>query len=80
MWKVVYIAPNVRIAEQMREQLAAEGLLVAQRALQGDDNPNSSVEIMVPQSEAEEAHELISCMLCEVNRVRRRVKLRERKQ
>lgn len=60
MWTVVYIAPNKPMAETYKNILSGEGLLVQLRPIgtpqQGDAG---SVEILVPESEAEEAHEII---------------------
>ncbi len=60
MWTVVYIAPNKTTAENYKNVLQLEGLLVQLRPIgtsnQGDAG---SVEILVPESEAEEAHEII---------------------
>jgi hypothetical protein len=61
MWTVVYIAPNRATAEMLKNYLTAEGLLVMLRSVGvphlGD---SSSVEILVPESEVEEAHEVLS--------------------
>lgn len=61
MWTVVYISPNRIMAEQIKTILTNEGLLVMLRNLGvphlGD---SSSVEILVPESEAEEANEIIN--------------------
>ncbi|MFZ5943211.1 MAG: glutamate decarboxylase [Bacillota bacterium] len=61
MWTVVYIAPNRIIAEQLKQILVAEGVLVNLRSSGvphlGD---SGSVEILVPESEIEEAHEILS--------------------
>ena len=61
MWTVVYIAPNRIIAEQIKGVLSAEGLLVNLRFSGiphlGD---SGSVEVLVPESEVEEAHEILS--------------------
>mgnify|MGYP001028129756 FL=1 len=61
MWTVIYIAPNKPTAEMMKELLGNEGLLVTLRVLgvphMGD---SANVEVLVPESEAEEAHELIA--------------------
>lgn len=61
MWTVVYIAPNKPTAEMIKELLENEGLLVNLRTLgvphMGD---SANVEVLVPESEAEEAHELIA--------------------
>ncbi|NLK51314.1 MAG: glutamate decarboxylase [Syntrophomonadaceae bacterium] len=64
MWTVVYIAPNRGAAENLKKVLAAEGLLVQLRPVglpqSGDTN---SVEILVPESEVEEAHEILAAAL-----------------
>lgn len=61
MWTVVYIAPNGVIAEQLKSILTNEGLLVMLRAIGVPHLGNSaSVEILVPESEAEEANEIIN--------------------
>ena len=61
MWTVVYIAPNRATAEMLKNYLTAEGLLVMLRPVGvphlGD---SGSVEILVPESEVEEAHEVLS--------------------
>lgn len=61
MWTVVYIAPNRATAEMLKSYLATEGLLVMLRSVGvphlGD---SGSVEILVPESEVEEAHEVLS--------------------
>jgi len=61
VWTVVYIAPNRAIAEMLKEILTSEGLLVMLRSTGiphfGD---GGAVEILVPESEAEEAYEILS--------------------
>lgn len=61
MWTVVYIAPNRATAEMLKEILTSEGLLVMLRSTGiphfGD---GGAVEILVPESEAEEAYEILS--------------------
>lgn len=61
MWTVIYIAPNMKIAEKLKEVLAAEGILVNLKEI-GSVRPgkSGSVELLVSQSEAEEAHEILS--------------------
>ncbi|KUO49015.1 MAG: glutamate decarboxylase [Desulfitibacter sp. BRH_c19] len=64
MWTVVYIAQNKTRAEKLKDALIAEGLLVNLRGLGNDsDNVSKAVEILVPESEAEEAHEIINNIL-----------------
>jgi len=64
VWTVVYISPNKAAAEQLKTLLYEEGLLVMLRPVgiphYGDSGP---VEILVPESEAEEAHEIINSKL-----------------
>ncbi len=62
MFKVIYIAPNMRLAERIIKALTEEGLMATKRFLQG--NESGPVEILVPQSEAAEAHEVLSNVLC----------------
>jgi hypothetical protein len=61
MWTVVYIAPNRAVAEMLKNLLEAEGILVMIRAIgiphMGD---SASMEILVPESEAEEAIEILN--------------------
>lgn len=61
MWTVVYIAPNRPTAEMLKEMLTKEGLLVMLRSVGvphlGD---SGAVEILVPEGEAEEAHEILT--------------------
>ena len=65
MWKVIYIAPNLKIADRILECLTEEGLMVTKRVLQSvGDEGNGPVEILAPQSEAAEAHEILSRLLC----------------
>lgn len=60
MWTVVYISSNQKEAEVIRKLLNEEGLLVKLRGI-GLPNPVShSVEILVPESEVDEAMEIIN--------------------
>ena len=64
MWTVVYISPNRPMAEMLKEVLTNEGLLVMLRSAGvphlGD---SGSVEILVPESEVEEAHEILTATI-----------------
>ncbi|HWI55008.1 MAG TPA: glutamate decarboxylase [Desulfobacteria bacterium] len=61
MWTVVYIAPSKSAAETLQKVLSGEGLLVQLRNIGlphvGD---SSAVEILVPESEVDEAMEILS--------------------
>lgn len=64
MWTVVYIMSNRSFAEQVKEALINEGLLAMLRATDVPNNyHNSPVEILVLESEAEEASQVISKFL-----------------
>lgn len=61
MWTVVYIAPNGREAEKLKEKITKEGLLVKLRNIGlPNSTDNGSVEILVPESELDEALEIIN--------------------
>ena len=61
MWTVIYIAPNKLMAEKYKKILTDEGMLVQLRPIGSAHlGEHASVEILVPESEAEEAHEIIT--------------------
>lgn len=61
MWTVVYIAPNRKQAERLQQALMQEGFLVKLRNIGlPNGNDNGSVEILVPESEVDEALEIIN--------------------
>lgn len=61
MWTVVYIAPSLREAENMEKLLSTEGFLVKLRTIGlPQTNDTCSVEILVPESEVDEALEIIN--------------------
>lgn len=61
MWKVVYIARNRILAEQIKSLLEMEGVMVMLKPIGvphlGD---SGAVEILVVESEAEDAAEILS--------------------
>lgn len=61
MWTVVYIAPNKKIADSLKELLTREGMLVQLRSI-GLPNMGDSgaVEVLVPESEVDEAMEILN--------------------
>lgn len=60
MLTVVYIAPNRPVAEMLRETLQAEGIIAVLRPVGVPHlGEAANVEILVPESEAEEATEII---------------------
>lgn len=61
MWTVVYIAPNRPVAEMLRDVLEAEGIMASLRPIGVPHmGEAASVEILVPESEIEEATEIIN--------------------
>ncbi len=61
MWTVVYIAPNALVAEQLKDKLSKEGLLVTLRVVGSVSLEEAkAVEVLVPETEAEEASEIIN--------------------
>lgn len=60
MWTVIYIATNRIQAEKMKDLLCAEGILANTRATAGATiNGDGAYEILVLESEANEANEII---------------------
>ncbi len=61
MWTVVYIAPNRVVADMLKELLNNESFVVMLRPMGAPHlGAAGSVEILVPDSEAEEALEIIT--------------------
>lgn len=61
MWTVVYIAPNRPVAEMLREVLQIEGVMTMLRPIGAPHlGESASVEILVPESEIEEATEILT--------------------
>ncbi len=60
MWTVVYMAQNKDIAVKLEQCLNDQGILVKQCPVsRKKDSDNSYFEILVPESEVEEAHSVI---------------------
>lgn len=63
MWTVIYIVPHKNEAEKIRELLLLEGFLVKIKFfVMSETQESGPVEILVPESEAEEAMEIINNM------------------
>lgn len=61
MLTVVHIAPNREVAEGLKARLEEEGLLVVVRAVVATaTGGRCSYELLVPQTEAEEALEILN--------------------
>lgn len=64
MWTVIYIAPSRNSAESLKDALSREGILVSLRATGlSSQSGGSHFELMVPQGEAREAHEILNATL-----------------
>lgn len=60
MWTVVYMAQSKDIATRMQELLTKEGILVKLRPIsKNHENNDNYYEVLVPESEVEEAHSVI---------------------
>lgn len=59
MWTVIYIASDQENAARLKDMLEKNGILVRLRSLSRLSPGDKAVEILVPQSEAQEAFEII---------------------
>lgn len=60
MWTVVYMAKNKKIADKVSEMMSAEGVLVKlQPVSKNTGDEDSYYEILVLESEVEEAHNIL---------------------
>jgi hypothetical protein len=59
MWTVVYIASNRTQAERLKNILIEEGILAQIRAVGMSNTGEGMHELLVPESEAEEAHSIL---------------------
>lgn len=58
-WTVIYIAPSKAQAEHVKGILTRAGILVSLRQ-SGVPSTRTHIEVMVPEGEAEEAHEILN--------------------
>ncbi len=63
IWTVIYIAPNRVTAEMLKEALGKEGFLVQLRTSGLPTGDLTPVEVLVPASEANDAHEILTGVL-----------------
>ena len=60
MWTVVYMAQSKEIATALQVLLTNEGILVKLRPIsKNHENNDNYFEVLVPESEIEEAHSVI---------------------
>jgi capsular polysaccharide biosynthesis protein len=69
LWTVVYIAPSKSRAQKLKNALSKEGLLVSLRGISSNPKSTKAVEVSVPESEVEEAQEIINNILSELDGV-----------
>ena len=61
MWKVIYIAKDISLAQNLEKILKEKGIVTILNQLEvGKDELNGNVEILVPKCETQEAVDLIS--------------------
>lgn len=61
MWTVIYLAPDKEKAEEIKQHLQEEGFLVMLRSAGTQEvDELSTVEVLVPETEAQEAQDLIT--------------------
>lgn len=61
MWTVLYIAPSMSMANRLKELMETEGILVRLRPVGLTLNEHTSnIEVLVPESELEEAQEVLT--------------------
>ena len=58
MWTVVYISQNEDVAKEIKQLLEDSQILVMMRSV-GDEEEQKSFEILVPETEVEQAHTII---------------------
>jgi len=60
MWTVVYMAQSKEVADKLNSILSSEGILVKLRPVsKTQDSGDNYFEVLVPESEVEEAHNII---------------------
>lgn len=61
MWTVVYLAGHQEIAEEIKKFLQSEGFLVMLRSTGAPQlSEEAVIEVLVPESEAEDAQEVLA--------------------
>ncbi len=58
MWTVVYISQNEDVAKEIKHLLENSQILVMMRSV-GEEEEQKSFEILVPETEVEQAHTII---------------------
>ncbi len=58
MWTIVYISQNMETVKEIKELLEASEILVMMRTV-SEEEGQGSFEILVPETEVEQAHNII---------------------
>ncbi|MGI6485137.1 MAG: hypothetical protein GX759_07000 [Thermoanaerobacterales bacterium] len=59
MWTVIYMATDKKTAAKVENAIKSEGFLVKMREIMKSKRHGSCIEILVPESEAQEAQRVI---------------------
>jgi hypothetical protein len=59
MWTVVYMAQNKESVSYLAELLENQGILVKIRATNQEAGEDSCFEVLVPESEVDQAHDIL---------------------
>ncbi len=63
MWTVVYMAQSQELVKELQQVLEDEGLLVmirpVNKSTENENTKDAYYEVLVPESEVEEAHSII---------------------
>jgi hypothetical protein len=65
MWTVIYIAPNEKTADRIKDKLTEEGFLVK---LRQTNMVKQQFEILVPETELDEVQEVLKDILHSTHR------------
>jgi len=59
MWTVIYMATDVKTARRVEEAIKKEGFLVRTRQILNSKRHGCCIEVVVPESEAQDASRVI---------------------
>ena len=65
MWTVVYMAMNQETALRVEDAIRSEGILVKTREIMKSKRHDHCIEVIVPESEAQEAQNIILEKTCD---------------
>lgn len=59
MWAAIYVAEGIELANEIERKLQHEGFLVKVKPISQNKGDDNTYEILVPEFEAEEAHQVL---------------------